>query len=431
VFHVPVSSFTLEDGCEQTQLTFQSTSTITEGEIVGWEWIFQNNSIIDDATILYSFTDWGVLPATLVVTSEIGCSDTLTQFVTVHPTPDIELNLEPICAGQVAYFNPDITLGAGIITDFNWEFDVEIEEPNTHNAEHLFENPGQYNISLEALTNLGCAGFAQGVLNVYPNPEIDFVVDRNTYCEGELIETIDLSSIDIPSSIVAWQWFVGDQEVDNSQNASFYFNQAGLWDITLRATSNHGCTSDSTMQQHVQIHPKPVAGFNMANNEVTMLQPVVVIENASSLDVTTWLYDFGDGNLSSYSEGPHEYDVWGDYVITQIVANTFGCADTTYRNVTVDPELLFYIPNAFTPDGNGNNDVFKPSFYGSDVLQYEFTIFDRWGKIVFTTTDVEGCWDGSIKGVEAQDGVYNWIMKYRSTDDPILAIQQGSVTLLR
>jgi gliding motility-associated-like protein len=431
VFHVPVSSFTLEDGCEQTQLTFQSTSTITEGEIVGWEWIFQNNSIIDDATILYSFTDWGVLPATLVVTSEIGCSDTLTQFVTVHPTPDIELNLEPICAGQVAYFNPDITLGAGIITDFNWEFDVEIEEPNTHNAEHLFENPGQYNISLEALTNLGCAGFAQGVLNVYPNPEIDFVVDRNTYCEGELIETIDLSSIDIPSSIVAWQWFVGDQEVDNSQNASFYFNQAGLWDITLRATSNHGCTSDSTMQQHVQIHPKPVAGFNIANNEVTMLQPVVVIENASSLDVTAWLYDFGDGNLSSYSEGPHEYDVWGDYVITQIVANTFGCADTTYRNVTVDPELLFYFPNAFTPDGNGNNDVFKPSFYGSDVLQYEFTIFDRWGKIVFTTTDVEGCWDGSIKGVEAQDGVYNWIMKYRSTDDPILAIQQGSVTLLR
>lgn len=222
-----------------------------------------------------------------------------------------------------------------------------------------------------------------------------------------------------------------DQLVDETQNATFFFDQPGLWDVTLRAITNHGCATDSTIAHLVQVNPKPTAGFSVRDNEVTMLQPVVVIQNEASLDVTEWLYDFGDGNLSSYSDGPHEYVTWADYTITQIVTNTFGCSDTTYRNISVNPQLLFYIPNAFTPDGNGNNDVFRPSFYGSNVLQYEFTIFDRWGKIVFTTTDAEGGWDGSIKGALAQDGVYNWTMKYRSPDNPVLAIEQGGVTLLR
>ncbi len=431
VFHVPVSSFTLDDGCEQTNLNFQSTSVITEGEIVGWEWIFQNNSIIDDDSIQYAFTDWGVLPVSLVVTSELGCSDTMTHFVTVHPTPDIELRIDPICAGQIAYFNPSITLGAGVITNYDWEFGVDIDEPSTLNSEHLFELPGEYLISLDASTNLGCVGHAQAILTVYPNPEVDFLIERTTYCAGEIIEAIDLSSVSVPSSIVSWDWFMGPNLVDEAQNASFHFTEAGLWDLTLRATTNHGCSSDSTIEHLVQIYPKPIAGFNVVDDEVTMLQPVIEIANASSFDVTNWLYDFGDGNLSSYSEGPHEYANWGDYIITQIVSNTFGCSDTTRREISIKPELLFYIPNAFTPDGNGNNDVFKPSFYGSEVLQYEFTIFDRWGKIVFTTAEVEGCWDGSVKGVEAQDGVYNWTMKYRSKDNPVLAVEQGSVTLLR
>jgi gliding motility-associated-like protein len=431
VFHVPVSDFILDDGCENTLLTFQSTSTIAEGEIVQWEWIFQDNSFIDDAEIQYAFNDWGVLPASLVVTSNQGCSDTLTLPVSVHPTPQISLNTPSICAGQVAYFNPSIELGAGIITNYAWDFSVDIEEPNTPTAEHLFENPGEFNISLQASTNLGCTGSANSILHVYPNPQIDFVVDRNTYCEGEMIQAIDLSSVDVPSTIVGWKWFMDDQLVDETQNAAFFFDQPGLWDVTLRAITNHGCATDSTMTHLVQVNPKPTAGFSVRDNEVTMLQPVIVIQNEASLDVTEWLYDFGDGNLSSYSDGPHEYAGWADYIITQIVTNTFGCSDTTYRNVSVNEQLLFYIPNAFTPDGNGNNDIFRPSFYGSDILQYEFTIFDRWGKVVFKTTDSEGGWDGSIQGALAQDGVYNWTMKYRSPDNPILAIEQGSVTLLR
>lgn len=431
VFHVPNSGFLLDDGCENTLLTFQSTSTITEGEIVQWEWIFQDNSFIVDGVIEYAFNDWGVLPASLVVTSDQGCSDTLTLPVSVHPSPQISLSIPSICAGQVAYFNPSIELGAGIITNYSWDFDVDITEPNTPSAEHLFESAGEYNISLQASTNLGCTGSANTILYVYPNPQIDFVVDRNTYCEGEMIQTIDLSSVDVPSTIVAWKWFMDDQLVDETQNATFFFDQPGLWDVTLRAITNHGCATDSTIAHLVQVNPKPTAGFSVRDNEVTMLQPVVVIQNEASLDVTEWLYDFGDGNLSSYSDGPHEYVTWADYTITQIVTNTFGCSDTTYRNISVNPQLLFYIPNAFTPDGNGNNDVFRPSFYGSNVLQYEFTIFDRWGKIVFTTTDAEGGWDGSIKGALAQDGVYNWTMKYRSPDNPVLAIEQGGVTLLR
>jgi gliding motility-associated-like protein len=101
--------------------------------------------------------------------------------------------------------------------------------------------------------------------------------------------------------------------------------------------------------------------------------------------------------------------------------------------VLVSPSLIINIPNAFTPEGNGHNDVFKPVLFGSEVLQYEFVIFDRWGKAVFTTNSTEGCWDGTVglTGVAAQDGVYNWQLKLRSIDEPVLRVMDGFVLLIR
>jgi gliding motility-associated-like protein len=95
--------------------------------------------------------------------------------------------------------------------------------------------------------------------------------------------------------------------------------------------------------------------------------------------------------------------------------------------------LQVHIPNAFTPDGNGNNDFFKPVIAGSEVREYYFAIFDRWGNVVYETEDLEGCWNGQVHntGAEAQDGVYNWVLKIRSIDQPVIGSQQGFVLLIR
>lgn len=431
VHHAPVAAFTLEDGCEDSDLTFTSQSSVASGEIVSWEWIFQGQAFADDDTIHYAFHDWGTLPASLIVFTGQGCSDTLQQHVTVHPTPEIVLSTPDACVGEVAHFTPQIELLIGEIQHYEWDFSVGAVEPSTPVAEYVFDMPGNYVITLNATSSLGCTGTAQSTVHVYGNPEIDFVLSSNAFCSGDFIQAIDISSVATPSHIQEWSWYVGGELVSTEQHAGFYFTDEGHYDLRLVATTNHGCSTDSLSPLAVLIHPRPDAGFILREDEVYMISPTIQFENTSSEDVTQWWYQFGDGNLSSYPDGQHTYDMWGNYMITQIVTNTFGCKDTAFRSVDVSQQLLVYIPNAFTPDGNGNNDVFKPSLHGSEVLEYEFMIYDRWGKIVFLTTDTEGCWDGSVNGTPAQDGIYNWTMKIRSKDQPVLDVQQGVVTLLR
>jgi gliding motility-associated-like protein len=99
--------------------------------------------------------------------------------------------------------------------------------------------------------------------------------------------------------------------------------------------------------------------------------------------------------------------------------------------VTIRPDMMIYIPNAFTPDQNGHNEVFKPVTYGFEIVEYQFTIFNRWGDVMFTTTDPEQGWDGWYENKLAQDGLYNWQLDIRNEYDITLHRKTGNVFLVR
>lgn len=431
VLQSPVASFSLEDGCQNELLSFTSTSTIEEGEIVAWNWGFQDQAFEGGDFMTYAFNEWGTLSAVLTVTADNGCSSTVEEFLTILPSPQVSLFSSPACVGQEVAFDAIVELSAGEVQAYQWNFDVDSLSTNVASAVYHFDAAGQYTVRLSAFASNGCVGVGENEISVYDNPEIDFAIDQSAFCAGEYIQIIDLSSVTAPSQLNTWEWYLDNTQVSNEQNAGFVIDAPGLYVLRLKVTSNHGCVTDSITATSIQINPNPIAGFHLREDEVFMSSPKVHIENTSSEDVTSWLYAFGDGEYAAFSEGHYTYSTWGNYTVTQIVTNVFGCTDTAYRTIGVSEELLVYIPNAFTPDGNGNNDVFKPVFHGAEVLEYEFFIFDRWGKVVFFTKDIEGCWDGSVDGYFAQDGVYNWTMKVRSKDQPVLDVQQGTVTLLR
>ncbi|MFM1998301.1 MAG: hypothetical protein RL204_248 [Bacteroidota bacterium] len=129
----------------------------------------------------------------------------------------------------------------------------------------------------------------------------------------------------------------------------------------------------------------------------------------------------------------HEYSDWMNYSILQTVSNIFGCTDTASYSVTVLPSIIVNIPNAFTPDGNGHNDVFFPVLYGSEVLFFEFDIYDRWGRLMYEAASTEDGWDGTIRetGEMAPCGVYNWKMSIRTVDQPLMKQTMGSVVLIK
>ena len=109
----------------------------------------------------------------------------------------------------------------------------------------------------------------------------------------------------------------------------------------------------------------------------------------------------------------YTYEDTGHYTVTLIVMNTYGCVDSTKQIVYVAPDYIFFAPNAFTPDGDGLNDKFKPSIIGLDKAHYGLNIFDRWGNLIYTSTNYDEGWDGRANGgnLPAQTDVYVWKIK--------------------
>ena len=124
----------------------------------------------------------------------------------------------------------------------------------------------------------------------------------------------------------------------------------------------------------------------------------------------------------------HQYDGLGDYTASLTVTNSIGCTDSVYTNI-VGP-IIFYVPNAFSPNNDGINDVFRA--YGSGISEFEITIFNRWGDIVFNSTNIEDFWDGSDTGGSyyVHNEVYSYILKIKGNNTDGIE-QNGSISVLR
>jgi len=148
-----------------------------------------------------------------------------------------------------------------------------------------------------------------------------------------------------------------------------------------------------------------------------------------SSDVVSWIWDFGDGNFSEDEEPTHTYADTGFYDVRLIVFNQYGCSDTILQPVYAYPPYVFYIPNTFTPNEDGINDVFRGR--GEGFIGYKMWIFNRWGEELFHTDDLGRGWPGlSSNGSKLPMGVY--VYKFE-LETPVGSMHEyrGHVTLLR
>lgn len=427
---VPQPQFTPEIACQHTAQMFDENSTISSDNIVQWIWSAEGENYISPGDFEYTFEGYGDIPVTLTAVSDFGCRDSVITTIAVRPAPLVTLEYSNGCLGIESQFSAQVEIPYGGVVSSVWEFgDGNAPETGT-DADNLYSTLGSYEVSFTAVSNMGCTTIITDTIIIFPKPEPDFAVNQEQMCEGAPFQLIDLSSVGQPSEITAWNWFVEGQSIDNSQNPTASIDQPGSFDITLTVESNHGCVYDTTIQNAVVIYPSPVAGFT-SENRASMSDSEIDILDESSEDVTYWYYEFGDGNGDTFEDGTHTFGAPGEYVITQFVSNTFGCRDTAFGVVEILPELLVHIPNAFTPDANGHNEVFKPVLYGFDVSYYELKIYDRWGILVFSTNDPEEGWNGQFGDTIAQDGSYSWFMDIRNGKEVEIIRKFGKVILLR
>ncbi|MFZ1687820.1 MAG: choice-of-anchor L domain-containing protein [Flavobacteriales bacterium] len=193
---------------------------------------------------------------------------------------------------------------------------------------------------------------------------------------------------------------------------------------TVTATDECGISATDDVAVVVNA---PVAAFSYTGSVYVTNFPVQFLDE--SADATTWSWDFGLPGLTSTEQYPVVvFDDDGFFSVMLAIMDGLGCVDTTYRTILIDPELQFYAPNTFTPDGDGVNDVFFGN--GVGLLTYHMRIFDRWGEVVHDTEDLFGSWDGTSGGMEAPTGVYIYWFRIQAISGEVQE-HTGHVTLLR
>jgi gliding motility-associated-like protein len=201
---------------------------------------------------------------------------------------------------------------------------------------------------------------------------------------------------------------------------------------TVTVIDDNGCTKNGAVNVPLIIPPK--AAFSTMSKPEDMINPVVEFFNESTAS-ETYEWHFGDGSVSSQRHGTHVYDAPGDYLVMLIAYNNpiYGCADTTYRYIFVEPLFTFYIPNSFTPDGDGLNDEFKPKGENFDYETYNLKIYDRWGALIWQTDNPERGWNGTHQSslVDVKNGIYVYVFTLKKFNNFEPKVIKGSVSLYR
>lgn len=304
---------------------------------------------------------------------------------------------------------------------------VDLTEPNTAISGLTL---GEY-ILIWTVSNGICDEAIDSVkVTVNPYPEININSSTTGGCAPL---AVTFSNFSTPTGDDCF-WEFGDGSVASGCGDIFHsYEDGGDFDVTLTVTAD-GCTSSQTFTDYISVEAKPEASFIPSPNEINITNTTVEFRNYS-INSVDYIWDFGDDTPISFDFEPiHTYPstIEEIYTVTLIAMNELGCPDTAYGKVVFEDLLIFYVPNAFSPNGSGINDVFQP-IITSRISPYDFNmkIFNRWGEIVFETYNYNVGWDGSYFDVLATDGVYVWRMEFADLNTDLRYEYFGHVTLLK
>ena len=351
-----------------------------------------------------------------------GCYNSDTVQIIVHPFISITANANATALCE----NDMLTLwgsGATPIAVYTWDNGVT-------DSVGFIPQVGTETYTLIGTDGNNCSDTTDITITVNPNPTADFVTNMNIGgCLPFCPTFTDMSS---PGS-ASVQWFFGDGTTSNQLGDVINcYDDYGTYDVTLITTTLEGCSDSLTIPNIINVEPV-IAAFSSDYLEQPIANPVFEFTN-ESVNGVTFVWDFGDGSGSSIIHPTHSYNDIGFYEVMLVAIPQDGvpCADTATMLVKINDEVILYVPNTFTPDGDGLNDIFLPIVTaGFRDGTYEFRIYNRWGEQIFITEDPTFGWDGTYLGSPVQDGTYTWTILFKDPLDNGKFPFNGHVNLIR
>ncbi|MEQ1734413.1 MAG: PKD domain-containing protein, partial [Bacteroidia bacterium] len=446
IYPEPFADFTSTNVCFNETTDFASTSVVlptygSTNTIVQWQWDFNNNGTYDNTstatpqlTILGADTN---KLTKLVVTTNHGCTDTILKRFVIYPLPVALFGVNTVCNTFTSLFKDSSTYtGAETIIAHNWTF-----EPNQTSAlvapTYVYGAPNVYPVKLVVTTVHGCLDSITKNATVNPNPLVGFEADVRIGCEPLIVFITDTSSVGTvpPGSFnKQFDYYIDSTKHQLTNDFTYTFNKLGYHSIGLKVTTNKGCSDSIYQKNYIEVYPKPTAEFSISPSVTTLADAIITIVDKNKLgDVIDWNYgdDLTSQTTTYVPSHTHQYKDSGTYIITQYVTTNFGCKDTAYQTLQINPSAILFIPNTFTPNADGVNDYFNAKGYG--IIKYELRIFDRWGKVVGIVTELTASgWDGNDinTGQRCKTEVYTWQLNYTTVLNE-KRVQIGKVTLLK
>jgi gliding motility-associated-like protein len=358
-------------------------------------------------------------PAQVSINDNNNCQTTAVVDL-IEPQPLLVLTSPDnfICQGNSTVLTAFGTGGTGNIT-YQWS--------NGMLDDTISVSPAittTYTITITDQSN--CTNSQDIEITVFENPVPIFAANVLEGCVPLCVDFIDLTPAPGGSAIVAQQWDFGDQRQGTGGLIEHCYRKDGLMDVSLTIVTDKGCIRSTTFNDYINIYPMPTANFITEQSSANIFNPDYQFIN-TSVNGIEYNWNFGDGSAISYEFSPaHSYKDTGDFYVRLMIVSEKGCMDTLTKIIRIEPYYTFFIPNAFTPNGDGLNDEFV--IRGEYMAQSSMSIFDRWGKVIYSqsSTGERISWDGR----NVPNGVYIYSVQIKDTlgNDHKY---NGQVTLIR
>ncbi len=413
------------DACNELTVNF-SLSTIPN-----MKYTFHFGDGVMDTTMATSYTHFYKSPAFyspyLMYIDNQGCLANVggPQVKVIGAEPFFGLDRKKFCDSGIVYFT-NYTIGNDPVVTRTWDFGDGSPTTSVTDPAHNYQQPGLYLVSQSVTTQQGCAKTITDTIRVYRTPDPYIVADSI----GCLNETLNLQGmLAVPDTGITWKWTPSNS---NQPNISLNFKNSGTYPISLQATNLLGCADTANTSVFVPEIP-----------QITVKeQPVIPVSTGVNLPVTygpeVISYNWTPAKNLSCTDCPTPYanpKLTTTYTVT--VADQYGCLNNADVTVTtVCNGLNYFLPNTFSPNGDGVNDIFAPRGVGITRVN-SMRIFNRWGEMVYERMNFVandrtpgGGWDGNYKGKPASADVYIYIIEFVCENAAIVPVK-GNVALVR
>ncbi len=356
---------------------FADSSSLSSGSY-SVLWDFGDTSNSSQKTIAHSYT----LPDTFLVqlkaTSALGCTDSITDTLVVHPMPVADFTFKDVCSNDSFMLIDNSTISTGNYTVNYWIVDGQTVGIGLSSYKSALSTPHVASAGLWVVSDFGCKDSIQKSFTVYPYPTPFLRLSNNCLSDSSFI--FDSTSI-LFGSVDKWEYDFGDSStplvLNGSQpkpnKISHQYNKPGTYQVSSVHTSQFGCTEQG--KYTITIHPQPVATFSVP--DVCLIDSAQIVDSSgiATGSIVNWDYLFGDGSgfVSSVADIAHKYPSSGTYYLQSIPMSNFGCRDTAYNTVTIHPHPVV-------------------NFIGVDACAFDSTSFLDFSTILFDTI-IQQIWE--------------------------------------